>query len=220
MPQALPTATGLVLGLALTSACDRAAEPLLCGDLGPGALVLTEVRGGPTITDDSGQWIELFNASPAAVELAGLAISFDSIGGSLDQRVLIRRSHLVEPGGYAVVGKFADGSQPAHVDVGWGTTPALPRDGVISLACGDEVDGIAFTSLTDPAQVVDRLPYDPPMAGKGTYALGLMPPTAVGNDAAGAWCADSTETFGPCDADSNCLKYYQGTPGAPNRGCP
>jgi hypothetical protein len=220
VPRVFPTATGLALVLALATACDREVEPLLCGDLAAGALVLTEVRGGPTITDEDGQWIEVFNASPAAIDLEGLAITFDSIGGNLHQRVLIRRSQMIEAGGYAVAGKFADGSQPAHVDVGWGTTPAIPRDGTITVSCGLDVDTIAFTSLSDPAQVVDRLPYDPPTPGHGTYALGLTPPTATGNDAATAWCADSTETFGPCDGSSNCLKYYKGSPGAPNRGCP
>jgi len=212
------------MGLALLPVagpgCDRAPEPLVCADVGVGALVITEVRGGPAITDDDGQWVELYNATPAPVDLHGLALTIDSLGGDVHQRVLLRRAQVVPPGGYAVIGKFADDARPAHVDIGWGTTPALPRDGTLALACGEDLDRIAYTALPDPAQIVDHLPLDPPPANHGTYALGLSPPTATGNDPATAWCPDPTETPGPCDQDSNCLKFYKGSPGEPNRGCP
>ncbi len=211
-------ATGLTLTLALAPGCDREADPLLCGDVGPGDLVITEIRGGPAITDADGQWIELHNAAGAAVELHGLSITIDSIGGSTHRRLLIRRPLSVEPGGYAVVGKFADAGRPAHVDVGWGTEPNIPRDGAITLACAEEIDRITFTTLTDPSQGIDTQPLDPPMPGRGTYALGTMPPTAAANDDPGQWCADSTETPGPCNGD-DCLEYYKGSPGEPNRGC-
>jgi len=212
--------SGLVLTLALVG-CERDADPLLCGDVGAGDLVITEVRGGPTITDVDGQWLEVYNASAGPVDLHGLAITIRSISGQKTDRVLVRRALTVAAGGYAVVGKFDDATRPAHIDVGWGTEPAIPRDGAIALACGDsEIDRIAFTALTDPAQNMDQLPLDPPAAGRGTYALGTAPPSATANDDAGNWCADGTETLGPCNGQNVCLEYYKGSPGEPNPACP
>lgn len=207
------------MGLALLPAagpgCDRAPEPLVCGDVGQGALVITEIRGG--VTDEDGQWVELYNASGADVDLHGLSLTLET---SATQRALLRRSHVVAAGGYAVIGKFADDARPAHVDIGWGTTPPLPASGTLALTCAQDIDRLVYAALPDPSQVTDHLPLDPPPANHGTYALGLTPPTATGNDDPDAWCPDPTETLGPCDGDSNCLKYYKGSPGEPNRGCP
>lgn len=213
-------AAGLGLAATLASGCDREAEPLLCGELAAGDLVITEVRGGPTVVDADGQWIELYNASGAPVELHGLALTIDSISGGDHDRVLLRRAFSVAPGAYAVLGKFDDAQRPGHVDVGWGTEPVIPRDGAITIACGSDIDRIAFTSLPDPRQHEDtNPPSQAPPAGSGTYALGLMPPDAAGNDGPAAWCADATETLGPCTG-STCLEYYKGSPGEQNPACP
>lgn len=208
-------AAGLVAALALAPGCDREADPLLCGEIGAGELVVTEIRGGPGITDADGQWIELYNAAGGAVDLHGVSIIIQSIGGNTD-RVMIRRPAMVGAGSYAVVGKFADGARPAHVDVGWGTEPVIPRDGAITLGCAaTEIDRLVFTSLPDPSQTNDN----PPSPGHGTYAYGVLPPTAAGNDDASKWCTDATTTPpGPCTG-ATCVKSYEGSPGEPNPGC-
>ena len=218
MPRIPLIATGLALTLLVAPGCERDADPLLCGDLAAGDLVITEVRGGPSITDNDGQWIELYNASAATIDLHGLALTIDTIGGGSHDRLLIRRPQQIVAGGYAVLGKFADTGRPAHVDVGWGTTPAIPRAGAIAISCGLDIDRIVFTSLPDPAQVTDPPPNDPAGAGHGTYALGAMPPTATANDDAGAWCADGTETHSACSPD--CIDIYKGSPKQPNPACP
>ncbi len=212
-------AHGLALSLALAPmlGCDRAADPLVCGELGAGDLVVTEVRGGPSITDADGQWLELYNASAGTVDLHGLAITIDSVGGSKHDRVLIRRPVMVAAGAYAVVGKFADDGRPAHVDVGWGTAPGLPTSGAIALSCGGDIDQITFTALSDPGQL-EAPQGEPPPAGHGTYAYGGVPVTAAANDDTSKWCADPTVTLGPCN-QSACLKYFKGSPGEPNPGC-
>jgi hypothetical protein len=211
-------ATRLALTLSLVAAaggCVREADPLLCGDVGAGDLVITEVRGGPNLTDSAGQWIELYNAAGAAVDLHGVAVTTRSIGGNSSDRVLVRRPLTVAGGEYAVLGKFADGTQPAHVDYGWGTEPGIPRDGALTLTCGTtEIDQLAFTSLSDPSRIIDPAPPDPPPVNHGTYQLGEMPPTATGNDTAANWCADQTETLGTGNT-----KDYLGSPGEPNPGC-
>ena len=210
---------GLALTLTSGAGCDREADPLLCGDVGAGDLVISEVRGGPGLTDAAGQWVELYNASAGTVDLHGVALTVQSSGGSSGQRRRVRRPLTVEAGGHVVLGKFADGTQPAHVDYGWGTTPEVPRDGALTVSCATtELDRVAFTMLPDPGQIIDMPPLDPPPANHGTYQLGLMPPTAAGNDDAANWCVDAAETLGPCTGQ-NCPKDYKGSPGEPNPGC-
>lgn len=223
MPRNLLPAAGralpLCLGLALASGCERDAEPLLCGDLGDGDLVLTEVRGGPSITDADGQWVELYNGTGAPVDLHGVAITIESVSGQDSDRLLVRRPQTVAAGDYAVLGKFDDPARPTHVDYGWGSTVTVPREGAITLACGPTtIDRITYSSLPDPSQVEDAPPDDPPGPGKGTWALGVMPPSAAANDDAASWCIDATETHGPCGGQT-CLDYYKGSPGAANPGC-
>lgn len=225
-------AAGLGLALALASGCDRAAEPLLCGDLAAGDLVISEVRGGSQVFDADGQWLELYNASGAAIDVHGLALTITNISGSVDARLLLRRAYSVAPGAYAVLGRFDDpavvpgaAALPAHVDVGWGKKPDIQVSGTIAIACGGELDKIVYgrdgdPPLPDPSEHPDTQPPSlPPPAGKGTYALGLTPPDATGNDDIGNWCADSTETLGPC-SNGTCLEYYKGSPGEPNPACP
>jgi hypothetical protein len=212
-------AAGLGLTAVIASACDREAEPLLCGELAPGDLVISEVRGGPSVVDGDGQWIELYNASGRQLELEGVALTLESASGSESKRLLVRRSQIVAAGDYVVLGNFDDASRPAHVDVGWGTKPTIERDRHVVVSCGAVVDEIVFTSLPDPSQIEDTLPRDPPPPNHGTYALGLEPPDAAGNDDAGNWCPDATITDGPCTA-TVCLEKFLGSPGEPNPACP
>jgi hypothetical protein len=235
VPRISILAAGLGLAVVLLPACDREAEPLLCTEVAAGGLVITEIRGG-ALTDTDGQWIELYNAGGAPVELQGLAVDLETLGGDVD-RVLLRRAHAVAPGDRAVIGKFADDAPPAHVDVGWGTTGAIASRGAVSIACGARIDRVPYgvnpepqPPLPDPlpsglplpdasAHEDTNPPSQPPSPRRGTYALGLDPPDAVGNDAFDAWCVDSTETLGPCSGN-RCLEYYQGSPGEPNPACP
>lgn len=217
MPRTSFLAAGLGLAVALLPACEREAEPLLCGDLAAGDLVISEVRGGPDVADADGQWIELYNASGAPIELQGVAIE---IRDNTADRVLLRRPLTVAAGAYVVAGKYPDETRPAHIDVGWGATPGLPANAVLTASCGAQaLDVVAYTNLPSPEENRDPAPPDPPSGDKGTYALGLAPPDAVGNDTAGNWCIDSTETLGPC-SDGTCLEYYRGSPGEPNPACP
>jgi hypothetical protein len=221
-------AAGLGLAVALASGCDREAEPLVCTELPAGDLVISEVRGGPSVVDvTDGEWIELYNASAGPVELEGIAITIKALDGNPTFRLLLRHPHTVAAGDYAVVGKFEDAQRPSHVDIGWGNEPSILRAGVINLACAEDViDQFAYGRpdldplLPDPAEHRDsNPPSQPPEAGRGTYALGVMPPDATANDDTANWCVDGTETLGPC-SNNECLEFYKGSPGEPNPACP
>lgn len=188
-----------VLVVLLGAACITEQEPAQCPTAGPGDLVVTEVRGDQG--DARGEWIELINVGGAAVELRGLHLDIRKLDGSSPTQVIVRRSLVVAPGAYAVVGSFPDDARPAFVTYGWhpdllgsgGAVQHLPDSGAVEVsACGVLIDRVVWNDL--------------PSAG--TYSLGLDPPDAVGNDPAAAWCAN------PAGDGAN------GTPGAMNPPCP
>ena len=76
---------------------------------------------------------------------------------------------------------------------------SLPDSGDVRVeACGVLIDRVVWTDLPD----------------SGTYALGLAPPDATGNDTAGNWCTDATD-----DTDPTTIGL-PGTPGESNHPCP
>ncbi|MCA9679217.1 MAG: lamin tail domain-containing protein [Kofleriaceae bacterium] len=185
----------------LASACARDPEPEICPAAGPGDLVISEVRGPQAGGDTWGQWVELYNASGATLDLEGTVVDLVSVDGSHRYRILVRRGLEVGAGAYAVIGDFPDATRPTHVDYGAGydLDGAFPATGGLTVTgCGGEV--------------LDRLVFDglPPT---GTWSLGDDPPTADGNDDPTAWCADTT----PGDTTELGLP---GTPGAANHPCP
>jgi hypothetical protein len=193
------------LGVAGGVACTTPEETEVCPSVGVGDLVVTELRGNQAGT--FGQYIELYNASAGALELRGLHVRLRNVTGSADDDIIVRRSLTVAPGDQIVLGGFPAASPPAHVDYGWqpdflndsGDPKSLPDSGDIRLeACGVLIDRVVWTDLPDA----------------GTYSLGLAPPDAAGNDAAGAWCTDATDDTDPVTTG------LPGTPGASNHPCP
>lgn len=190
---------GALLAAAVAPGCARDPADAICPAAAPGDLVVTELRGEQSGGDTWGQWIELYNAG-ADLDLEGAVIDLRAIDGSRTFRVLVRRSVPVAAGDYVVLGDFPDATRPAHVDYGFqgdftGTFPST--GGVTVTACGDPADAYQFPAL--PAT--------------GTWSLGLSPPTADGNDDAGAWCADTAPS------DDTTQLGLPGTPGAANRPC-
>ncbi|MEZ4403312.1 MAG: lamin tail domain-containing protein [Kofleriaceae bacterium] len=195
----------LVFALAsLASACVAEVEPEICPAVGAGDLVVSELRGNQSGT--YGEWIELYNHGAQAIDLRGLHLEVRALDGSGLVTILVRRPLTVAAGDYVVLGAFPDDQRPAHVDYGWhpdvlnsdGSIKHLPDAGALAVtACGAVVDRVVWNDL----------PSD------GTYALGLMPPDATGNDAATAWCTDAVD-------DDPTAPGLPGTPGASNHPCP
>ena len=79
----------------------------------------TELRG-PQDPDSWGQWIELHNATGSDLDLEGTLVDLQSIGGSIHDRILVRRSLPIDAGAYVVLGDYPDDDRPDHVDYGFG----------------------------------------------------------------------------------------------------
>jgi hypothetical protein len=199
---------GGALALALLVACERPIDPEICPAVGAGDLVISELRGEQSDTDNQGSWIEIYNAGGATADLHGLQILVRRIDGSAEGQVFVRRSLTLAPGERAVLSFFADDSRPAHTDYGWypdflnssgEASPLFDTAAVDLLGCG----GLRIDRV-----VVDDLPP------AGTWSLGVEPPDANANNEDASWCADVTD-----DADPMTLGL-PGTPGASNTPCP
>lgn len=181
----------VVLGLV---GCARDPVEEVCPAIAEGDLVVTEIRGPQD--DNEGPWVELFNASSAPIDLAGIKIRFRRKDGSSEIPVLVRRSVTVSPGDYAVLGLFFDidivaDQTPAHVDYGF----LDDFNGTWLSAAAVDVETCGL--------LVDRATYDA-LPDVGTYSLGGAP-DADNNNLPASWCFDAT---------------VAGTPGAANTACP
>lgn len=185
------------LCLLIASGCARDPIEAECPNLAEGQLVITEVRGPQMDDADTlGSWVELFNDGGAPIDLQGITLRFRQLDGTGPIEVRVRRSVMIAPGGYAVLGRVDDTMRPAHVDygfladfsVGFYTSAAIDV-----LACDERIDLVQYSAL-------------PRM---GTYSLDGMP-SAEENDKPASWCFDGTMAGAT----------YPGTPKQPNIACP
>jgi hypothetical protein len=182
--------------------CERDPLPWICPDLAPGELVITELRGPQSGSDTRGQWIELYNASGTELDLYGLEVRLKRLDGSSPARILVRVDQVLVPAaGYAVLGRFATGQEPAHVDYGYQLdfSPNLYDSAAIDvMACGQLIDHVNFRGLP----------------GVGTRSFdGNLTPDAAANDDEDNWCVDAVP-------DGSTIELgVPGTPGEPNRPC-
>jgi hypothetical protein len=197
-------------------ACDREAEPELCPPLAEGDVVISEIRGEQSvkrtpdpddqpIADPFGEWIEIYNASGAPVDLYGLQLRFLELDGSNEGTVIVRRHLDVAAGDRVVLSYFPDDARPAHADYGWfpdflgsdGQAHSLFDTGVIDVhACDTRIDRVRPDGLPSNA----------------TWSFPTEPPDVAANDETLVWCDDGT---GATDTE-----YAAGTPGEVNRPCP
>jgi hypothetical protein len=174
-----------LIGLgALAAACDREPLDIPCPPVAAGGLVVSEVRGPQSTGDDAdGQWIEVRNPGAAAVPLGGLVVRLRKLDGSGELRLIVRDASLTVPaGGYAVLGRFRHGDEPAHVDYGYADDfeGDLYGSGLVDLdACGTMIDRATWQDL--------------PAAG------------TLARDAAGAWCVDATTAGTPGEDNPACM---------------
>lgn len=165
----------------LAAACARDPLPEACPDLAAGDLVISEIRGPQSGgTDTLGQWIEIYNASGHVVDLQGLTLRMQHLDGSGDVSILVRAEREVGIAGYATLGRFAAGSEPAYVTYGFldDFSSNLYSSGAVDVrACEALIDRTSYRSL--------------PTAG--TLALdGTGDPDATDNDDAASWCTDAS----------------------------
>jgi hypothetical protein len=198
-------------------ACVREPTDEICPAVGPGDLVVTEIRGPQSTPDTYGQWIEIFNTTDESFDLRGLQLRMYRLNGAGEFIAMFRDHALpIDPQQYFVVGHHDPARLPDFVDATIfadyfsksSTTGATqPRnlypEAVIELfACGTEVERMVYRGLPDT----------------GTLALdGAKKPSSEGTKDPTCWCNDRTEA--PVDGPQTELGI-PGTPGEANPPCP
>ena len=176
-------------------------DPYGDGDLGtPGTgstidttnIVITEIMQNPSAVDDfNGEWFEIHNAGPSAVNLNGWTISDNG-----SNTHIITVDLIVEPGGYLVLSNNADTATNGGVSVDYQYSSFF-------LANGD--DEIILTDGDGVEQ--DRVEWDggPTFPDPNGASMALIDP-ALDNNVGTNWTT-ATAAYGDGD---------QGTPGGDN----
>jgi hypothetical protein len=155
-----------------------------------GDLVITELMiDSKALPDAEGEWIELYNATDATLELRDCQL--DDGADSLHDIPVV----LVESGAY-----FTIAGEPE---------PGFTADLVVPLSLTNSADSIAIVCR---GHEIDRVSYDKTVefaiAAGSSLALDPEQLDAHANDAAGAWCAGkeayATDLGSPGQANPSC----------------
>ncbi len=169
-----------------------------------GGLVITELMANPdAVLDGVGEWLEVYNASGAPVDLAGITVTDGTHTDVIDND---GKPLPLAVGAYAIFAANADpavngGLQP---DWAWQT---------LALSNGGATVTMSFLGVT-----IDAVPYDsgnggwPGVPKGGSLQLSSDHIDATDNDNGVHWCA-STEPYGSGDIKD------AGTPGKANAVC-
>jgi hypothetical protein len=184
---------GLLLLLPLLG-CTREPEEALCPDVAVGGLIVTEVRGPQMPADPAnGEWIELYNASGQSIDLEGIRVRFRRKDGSSEIPVLVRETVTAPADSYVVLGLFLnDANRPAHVNYGFAsdyTETWLAAAAIDVESCGVRIDRATYDAL--------------PKMGSFSFT-GAKPPEPNDNDDLRNWCANTTLTGSPQQANPPC----------------
>jgi len=161
------------------------------------SIVINEMMVDCTfVSDDFGEWIELYNSGSSTVDLKGWQIQ-DSNSFHVIQPA--GAGLPLPPGGYLVLGINGNKATNGNVDVSY------QYDSSIKLSnTGDVV-----TLLDDKSQLVDSVTYTTAWPLIKGQSMALKSP-ALDNSLPQSWCASTQPWTGSTD---------KGSPGQPN-GCP
>lgn len=169
-----------------------------------GTVLITEFMKDPSsVSDASGEWIELYNPAPGRINLEGMVLSD---GGSNSHTIDNNGNGLfLRPGRYMVLGS---NDTPATN----GGIPVRYRWSGFTLANG--ADSIILTAAN--GALMDRVDYDDgvlwPDSPGMSISLDPAVTDALANDDPANWC-HSTTPISVANPDT-------GTPRAPNDVCP
>lgn len=141
----------------------------------PPRLVVTEIHANPdALSDAAGEYFEVYNAGSASVDLAGLEISDDG-----SDAFTVQGQFLLEPGGFAVLGRSA-----------------AAADGTVDYVYGAEMvlaNTADVIELRWQGGTVDRVSYDAsyPLVAGASLALAPGSEDAAANDLVVSWCAET-----------------------------
>jgi hypothetical protein len=165
-------------------------------DLVAGDLVITEVHpDSGAVSDQYGEWFEVYNASGAVVDLLGLLVYDDGT-----ETFELTDSLVVDAEGIVVFGRNGD------VSLNGGVTVDYTYSGFVLANTSDAI------YLDNGAEILDEVVYESDWPFDPGVAMALDPSTwdSLGNDDLEAWCA-ATTAYGDGDL---------GTPGDENLDCP
>jgi hypothetical protein len=160
--------------------------------VGAPALVITEIMKNPeALADTRGEWIELYNAGPVPLSLAGCSLS------RADQSFTFEDGISIAPGQYIALANSAD---PGFVPAATYRGVTLPNSGALSLrvSCG--------TQLLDAVELTQAAALNRPGQSLSLSASRL---DHAANDLEDSWCAGASAYSGDL-----------GTPGRANPDCP
>jgi hypothetical protein len=154
-------------------------------------VIFSELMKNPEVLADAdGEWLELYNAGSAAIDLGGCTLARD------DQELTLEGSLMIEPGTYLTL---SNGDAPGFTPDVLYSGLTLPNTGafVLRLACaGTVLDEVTI----DPALPTQR-------AGR-SLSLSASALNDAANDDPTRWCEGSSSYDGD-----------YGTPGADNPTC-
>lgn len=154
-------------------------------------VIFSELMKNPEVMPDAdGEWLELYNAGSAAVDLGGCTLARD------DQELTLEGALPVEPGAYLT---FSNGDAPGFTPDVLYSGLTLPNSGafLLRLSCaGTVLDEVAVDAAV-PAQHAGR-----------SLSLSGSALTDTGNDDPARWCEGASSYDGD-----------YGTPGADNPAC-
>ncbi len=187
-----------IVGDGVDQDCDGG-DTVSVSALAAGELIITEIMSKPdVVSDDYGEWIELYNASGEAVDLEGLTVSATDAALSFT----VEGSLPVAAGGYVVL--VRDGDDAVNGGVPW------DYDYRSDLGLDNDRETLTIASS---ARTLDSVSYDDQsfFPDDDGYAMSLDPDHTDGteNDEGQYWCSASSD-YGDGDF---------GTPGEENDAC-
>ena len=185
---------------AASSACERSALDDACqAALMEGDLVITEIQANPLGNDSDREFIELFNNTGSAVDLAGVTL-VSSRADETGERFHRMGSISIDAGDYIVLGNADKDLLHPFLDYGYGGD------------LGGLRNSEARVAVFCAGVLVDQMSYGETTNGQSVQLDGSQAPSAANNDLLSNLCNSSTE--GNAYETDN-----YGTPGAPNGTC-
>lgn len=174
----------------------------------PGDIVITEIMQNPiVISDDFGEWFEVYNTTGAPIDLNGWIIRDEP--GANQNLTTINTSVIVPPGGYITLGRGGV-TDPASPSYNGGITHAYVYDFSFLMANGADEVILEFNGVViDEVRYGSTLGFPNPNGASMTLSANNLNSTA--NDLGANWCLATTVY----DTTNN----NRGTPAAVNDAC-
>lgn len=120
------TILAVSVAIAVVTLSQEATANMGVADLEPGHLFISEVLADPAkVSDTRGEWFEIYNTRPEALNLAGLVVS--SEGGTTTEKFFVNEDAIVPANGFFVFGRSTDttlnGGYTANI--AWGSAIGL-----------------------------------------------------------------------------------------------